>query len=81
MNSQILVRVDKDTKEKFQKLSRFEHKSVNEKLRELMKEYVEEHNIESTMKGLWSEIGGALKKKGYKVSDVAKTIKKVRSGK
>ena len=81
MNSQILIRVDKDTKEKFKRLSRFEHKSVNEKLRELMKEYVEEHNIESAMKGLWSEIGGSLKKKGYRVSDVEKTIKKVRSGK
>lgn len=50
-----------------------------EKLRELKKEYVEGHNIESAMKELWSEIGGALKKKGYKVSDVEKTIKKVRS--
>lgn len=81
MTSQILIRVDKDTKEKFKQLSRFEHKSVNEKLCELMKEYVEEHNIESTMKGLWSEIGASLKKKGYKVSDVEKTIRKVRSSK
>ena len=81
MTSQILVRVDKDTKEKFQRLSRIEHKSLNEKLCELMKEYVEEHNIESAMKGLWSEIGGFLNKKGYKVSDVEKTIRKVRSGK
>lgn len=81
MTSQILVRIDKDIKEKFQQLSRFEHKSVNEKLRELMKEYVEEHNIETAMKGLWSEIGVSLKKKGYKVSDVEKTVRKVRSGK
>lgn len=81
MTSQILIRVDKDIKDRFQRLSRFEHKSVNEKLRELMKDYVEEHNIESAMKGLWSEIGGSLKKKGYKVSDVEKTIRKVRSGK
>lgn len=79
MTSQVLVRVDKDIKDKFQRLSRFEHKSVNEKLRELMKEYVEEHNIEVTMKGLWSEIGGSLKKKGFKVSDVEKTVRKVRS--
>lgn len=79
MTSQVLVRVDNDIKDKFQRLSRFEHKSVNEKLRELMKDYVEEHNIEGTMKGLWSEIGGSLKKKGFKVSDVEKTIRKVRS--
>ena len=81
MTSQILVRVDKDVKDKLQRLSRFEHKSVNEKLRELMKDYVEEHNIENAMKGLWNEIGSSLKTKGYKVSDVEKTIRKVRSGK
>lgn len=81
MISQILVRVDKETKEKFQRLSRFEHKSVNEKLCELMKEYVEEHNIESAMKGLWREIGDFLKKKGYNASDVEKTIRKVRPSK
>ncbi len=52
MTSQILVRVDKDIKDKFQRLSRFEHKSVNEKLCELIKDYVEEHNIENAMKGL-----------------------------
>ncbi|WP_333653598.1 hypothetical protein [Dissulfurispira sp.] len=76
-----MVRVDKDIKDKFQRLSRFEHKSVNEKLCELIKDYVEEHNIENAMKGLWSEIGSSLKKKGYKVSNVEKTIRKVRSGK
>lgn len=81
MTSQILVRVDKDTKDKFQRLSRFEQKSVNEKLRELMNDYIENHNIDSTIKVLWSEIGVSLKKKGYKVSDVDKTIRKVRSGK
>jgi hypothetical protein len=42
---------------------------------------VEDHNIENAMKGLWSEIGSSLKKKGYKVSDVEKTIRKVRSRK
>ncbi len=62
-------------------MSRFEHKSVNEKLCELIKDYVEDHNIENAMKGLWSEIGSSLKKKGYKVSDVEKTIRKVRSRK
>ncbi|MBI5676495.1 MAG: hypothetical protein HZC48_11825 [Nitrospirae bacterium] len=46
MNSQILLRVDKDTK-----------------------------------KGLWKKIGSSLKNKGYKVSDVEKTIRKVRSSK
>ncbi len=80
MATQILVRLDKDTKNKFQRLSRFEQKSVNEKIRELMEEYVRDHSIEAAMKGLWDEMGESLKKKGYKESDVEKTIRKVRSG-
>lgn len=80
MASQILVRVDKDIKDKFQRQSRFEQKSVNEKIRELMEEYVREHSIEDAMKSLWDEMGESLRKKGYRESDVEKTIKKVRAG-
>jgi hypothetical protein len=79
MTSQILVRVDKELKDKFQRLSGTERKSVNEKLRELMEEYVREHSLEPSMKTLWDEVGQSLKKKGYKESDVKKMIRKVRS--
>jgi hypothetical protein len=81
MTSQILVRLDKELKDKFQRLSGIERKSVNEKVRELMEEYVREHSMEATMKSLWDEMGRSMKKKGYKESDVAKIIKKVRSAK
>ena len=79
MTSQILVRVDKELKEKFQRLTGIERKSINEKVRELMEEYVREHSMESTMKNLWDDIGRSMKKKGYKESDVEKMIRKVRS--
>lgn len=79
MNSQILVRVDKDLKDKLKRLSSMEQKSVNEKVCELIEEYVTEHSMEVTMKELWDEIGSSLKKSGYSVSDVGKVIKKVRS--
>jgi hypothetical protein len=81
MTSQILVRVDKELKEKFQRLTGLERKSVNEKVRELMEVYVREHSMEATMANLWDEIGRSMQKKGYKESDVGKMIKKVRSAK
>jgi len=81
MTSQILVRVDRELKEKFQRLTGIERKSVNEKVRELMEEYVREHSMEPAMKKLWDEIGRSMKKKGYKESDVEKMIRKARSGK
>ena len=79
MTSQILVRVDRELKEKFQRLTGIERKSVNEKVRELMEEYVREHSMESTMKNLWDEIGRSMKKKGYQQSDVEKMIRKTRT--
>jgi predicted DNA-binding protein len=80
MVSQILIRVDKELKDKFQRLSRTEQKSVNKKVRELMEEYVKDHDMEAAMRSLWDEIGKSLLKKGYKVSDVNKKIKEVRTG-
>lgn len=81
MTTQMLVRVDKELKEKFRRLTGIERKSVNEKVRELMEEYVSEHSMEATMKNLWDEVGRSMKKKGYKESDVERMIKKVRSSK
>ena len=80
MVTQILIRVDRGLKDKFQRLSRTEQKSVNEKVRELMEEYVKDHDIGAAMKSLWDEIGQSMKKKGYKRSDVNKMIKEVRRG-
>jgi predicted DNA-binding protein len=77
---QVLIRVDKELKDKFQRISRAEQKSVNEKVRELMEEYVKEHDMEAAMRSLWDEIGQSLRKKGYKASDVNRMVKEVRSG-
>ena len=79
MVSQMLIRVDKELKDKFQRLSRTEQKSVNEKVRDLMEEYVRDHDMEAAMRSLWDEIGQSLRKKGYKASDVNKIIKEVRT--
>ncbi len=79
MASQILIRVDKELKQKFQRLSKLENKSVNEKIKELMDQYVQEHDMESALRRLWSEIGSSLKKKGYKAKDVERIIREVRS--
>jgi hypothetical protein len=72
--------VDKELKDKFQQLSRMEQKSVNKKVRELMEEYVKDHDMEAAMRSLWDEVGQSLRKKGYKASDVNKMIKEVRTG-
>jgi hypothetical protein len=79
MVSQILIRVDKKLKENFQRLSRTEQKSVSGKVRELMEEYVKDHDMGASMRSLWDEIGQSMRKKGYKGSDVKRMIKEVRA--
>jgi hypothetical protein len=81
MPSQLLIRIDDDLKEKIRRLSHLEKKSVSEKIRELVAEYVAEHDMESALKDLWNDIGQAIKKKGYKESDVKRLIKEARSHK
>ena len=80
MVCQVLIRVDKELKDKFQRISRTEQKSVNKKVQELMEEYVKEHDMEAAMRSLWDEIGQSLRKEGFKASDVSKRIKEVRRG-
>ncbi len=80
MVTQVLIRVDKKLKDRFQRLSRTEQKSVNEKVRELMEDYVKEHDIEAGLRSLWDEIGQSLRKKGRKASEVNKMIEEVRAG-
>ncbi len=79
MTAQILIRVDNELKKKFQLLSKLENKSVNEKVKELMDQYVQEHDMERALRKLWSEIGSQLRKKGYKARDVERIIREVRS--
>jgi len=79
--NQILIRIDEELKRKVQQLARAEQKSVNQKIREIISQYVEEHDIERSLKSLWQEIGQEIKKMGYKPSDVDRIIREVRSGK
>jgi predicted DNA-binding protein len=81
MKSQLLVRIDKELKRKFSALSQLENKSVSEKVRELVEEYVREHDMETSLRDLWEKIGAEMKDKGYKEKDIKTIIKEVRSGK
>ncbi len=80
MVTQVLIRVDKELKDRFQRLSRTEQKSMNEKVRELMEEYVKEHDLEAGLRSLWDEIGQSLRKRGHKASEVNRMIRGVRAG-
>ena len=81
MSTQLVVRLDKKTKETFQKLVRNEGKSVSDVLRGMISEYVKERDISESFDELWNSIGRQMKDNGYKESDIPNLIKEVRTTK
>ncbi len=81
MPVQILIRIDEEQKRKLQQLARAEQKSLNQKIREIISQYIQEHDIERALRSVWLEIGEELKNAGYNLLDVDRVIKEVRSGK
>jgi hypothetical protein len=63
--AQIFVKVDKELKVEFERLSRIEGKTVNQRVRELMEEYVKDHDLEAAMKDLWRRDATGIKEEGF----------------
>lgn len=81
MSSQMLIRIDPETKEKLNKLARIEGKTTSYLVRELIEGYLKEHDISAYIDDLWNRIGKKVKAKGIKPSDVSRAIKEARKKK
>lgn len=81
MNTSILIRVDKDKKERFERMARRRGKTTSEVVREMMDEYVERHDMRGYLSKLISDIGEDFKKQGITQADIDRTIKEVRAEK
>ena len=78
MNTQMLIRIDGEIKEKLGRLARRQGKSYSQMVREILGDYVRERDIEGYVDDLWQRIGLSLKAKKVKAADVAAAIKAVR---
>ena len=79
MANQIIVKIDKDTKEKFYSLVRMEGKSASAKIREMVEDYIAKTDVSSIIDDLWSRIGLKMKDKEYMEVDIEKMIKDARA--
>lgn len=79
MNSNIIVRIEKTTKQRFSRLVRREGKSASEKVREMIDGYIRKADIGPVVDDLWDRVGTKMRKKGVRVRDVAQAIREVRS--
>ncbi|HVY55695.1 MAG TPA: CopG family transcriptional regulator [Thermodesulfobacteriota bacterium] len=81
METQLIVRIDRDTKQRFSKIARMEGKTASTKVRELVSSYLDENDFSRMVGDLWDRSSRKLRKKGYTEKDVQGAIKKVRAGK
>lgn len=79
MGSQLAIRIDETTKEKFSRLSRSEGKSASEKMRELVDAYIRKSDISQVVDDLWERVGNKLAKKGVGEADVERVIAESRA--
>jgi len=78
MSTQMIVRIDPELKEMFNKLVRMEGKTSSQMVRELIGGYIKERDIGTYVDDLWRRIGGKLRSKGIRQRDTDKAIKEVR---
>ena len=78
MTTQMIVRIDREVKQRFSKLARVEGKTSSQMMRELIEDYIKERDIGTYVDDLWSRIGRKLKSKGVKQRNISRAIKEVR---
>jgi len=78
MTTQMIIRIDPEIKKRLSKLARVEGKTTSQMVRELIEDYIKERDISVYVDDLWNRIGGKLKSRGVKPSDIDRAIKEVR---
>lgn len=79
MSSQMIIRIDPAKRKKLNNLSRAEGKTTSEVIRELIDNFIREHDISGYIDNLWDRIGITFKKKGYSQKDIKRFIKESRT--
>ena len=79
MTRQMVIRIDEETKEKFQRVSRMEGKTASEKMRELIDNYVRKADLSQVVDDLWERIGAKARHTGFSEKDVDRIIRETRA--
>ncbi len=79
MASQLIVRLEEETKSKMAKLAKAEGKTTSQVVRELVRNYIQERDIEGYIDDLWARVGKKLEGRNVRNRDVARAVKRVRA--
>jgi hypothetical protein len=78
MSSQLIIRIDKELKNKVSRFALAEGKNASQVVREMLEQYVSDRDISGHIDGLWNRIGRTLNEKGINQQDVDTAIRNVR---
>jgi predicted DNA-binding protein len=79
MTRQMVIRIDDETREKFQRVSRMEGKTASEKMRELIENYIRKADLSQVVDDLWDRIGAKAQTQGVSAGDVDRIIRETRA--
>jgi predicted DNA-binding protein len=81
MTTQMIIRIDPKLKDKFTKLAKTEGKSTSQLVRDVIEDYIKEHDISIYVDDLWDRIGNKMVSKGITSNDIDRAIKDARKSK
>jgi len=81
MTTQMLIRLDPDTKTKLTKLAQAEGKNTSQVVRELIQDYIQDRDMGSYIDDLWGRVGKKLKARDVGPKEIERAIHDSRAAK
>jgi predicted DNA-binding protein len=74
MTTQMLIRLDSDTKSKLTRLAQADGKNTSQVIRELIEEYIQNRDMSSYMDDLWGRVGEKLRARNVGAKEIQRAI-------
>ena len=74
MTTQMIIRLDPETKTKLTKLAQAEGKNTSQVVRELIEDYIQNRDIASYIDDLWDRVGSRLKARNVGSREIERAI-------
>ena len=81
MTSQMIIRLDSETKTRLKKLAQAEGKNTSQVVRELIEDYIQNRDMGSYIDDLWCRIGKKLKARKVGIDEIERAIHESRASK
>ena len=78
MTTQMIIRIDGETKSTLARLAQNEGKNSSEIVRELINNYIKDRDMSSYIDDLWNRVGEIIKSREVRSQDIRQAISQVR---